>query len=67
MAKQAEFLTPPLTLLCKLGSLMVHAEEYLSPNGHDVDKAAIEQLLADPEVQQWRAEMERAAMLPVKR
>lgn len=58
---------PSMSLLCKLGSIMVHAEEALSPTGHEFDKTALDQLLTDPEVVAWRRQMESAAMLPVKR
>ena len=60
-------LTPPVTLLCKLGSIAVHVEEFLSPQGHPVDKAALEDLLRDPEVQAWLDDMGRQALVPVKR
>lgn len=58
-------LTPSLALLCKLGSIVVHAEELISPNGHIVDRGAIEGLLSDVDVQAWIADM--GPMLPVKR
>lgn len=60
-------LTPPVTLLCKLGSIAVHVEEFLSPQGHPVDKQAIDDLLADKEVQDWLNDMGKQALLPVKR
>ena len=58
---------PGIALLVKLGSIAVHAEEYLSPKGHGYDKVALEQLLADPEVRAWIAAMDGMAMLPRKR
>lgn len=63
----SDFTKPSMTLLCKLGSLMVHVEEYLSPQGHEFDKTAIDQLLCDDEVVAWRKEMDAAAMLPKRR
>lgn len=60
-------LNPPITLLVKLGSIAVHAEELMSSDGHAYDRMAIEQLLADPEVVAWRKQMDAAAMLPKKR
>jgi len=56
-----------VVLAAKLGSLVVHAEEYLSPMGHDFDKGAIASLLNDPEVKAWLAAMRKLAMLPEKR
>ncbi len=60
-------LSPSAALLCKLGSIIVHAEELTSPKGHVVDKIALEQLTNDPEVQAWMEAMRKMAMLPVKR
>lgn len=55
----------PISLLVKLGSIAVHADEFLSPKGHDFDKIALQQLLIDPEVVEWLKSMK--TMLPVKR
>lgn len=60
-------LKPSIRLLVKLGSIAVHVDEYLSPQGHEFDKEALRQLLADQEVSAWIAEMGRQAFLPVKR
>lgn len=57
----------PITVLVKLGSIAVHAQELFSPHGHPADRAALEQLLLDPEVKDWVAYMSRQALLPVKR
>lgn len=56
-----------ITLAVKLGSIAVHTEEMLEPGGHYFDRAALGALLADPEVQEWRAKMDRLALLPRKR
>ena len=53
------------TLLCKIGSIVVHADEMLSEDGHDFDKIALKQLIEDPEVKAWVKEM--GCMLPQKR
>lgn len=58
-------LQPPLALLVKLGSVAVHAEELLSPFGHQFDRTALETLLKDAELQAWVKEM--GAFLPRKR
>lgn len=60
-------LRPPLSLLVKLGSIAVHAEEMLSPNGHDYDRQAILVALEDSELREWIEEMSKRAFLPVKR
>ena len=54
-----------LALLSKLGSIVVHADEFLSPGGHAFDKEALLQLIRDPEVQEWLKEM--GPLVPVKR
>lgn len=60
-------LTPDPRLLCKLGSIIVHTEELLSPFGHQFDKAALDQLMRDPAVKQWLADMRKLALVPEKR
>ena len=65
-------IVPKFSLLVKLGSIAVHADELLdqSPNavrGHEHDTIAIKSLLSDPEVSQWIANMTKIGMLPVKR
>lgn len=60
-------LKPPITLLVKLGSIAVHADEMLSADGHHFDRVALQGLIADPEVVAWVKEMDAAAMVPKKR
>lgn len=60
-------LKPPVTVLCKLGSIVVHAEEMNSADGHPFDKIALDGLMNDPEVQAWMTVMRSMAMLPLKR
>lgn len=59
--------TPDMTLLCKLGSIIVHTEELLSPYGHEFDKAALDQLMRDPQVVEWLKGMRAMALVPEKR
>lgn len=60
-------LKPTASILVKLGSIAVHVEEMMSPAGHVFDKRAIESLLTDAEVVEWRKQMDKMAMLPKKR
>lgn len=60
-------LKPAASLLVKLGSIAVHAQEYLSPGGHPFDKDAMDPLFADPEVVAWIKQMDAMAFLPKKR
>lgn len=60
-------LRPAATLLCKLGSAIVHFEELHSPDGHAFDQRALDSLMADAEVCEWIAAMQGLALLPVKR
>jgi hypothetical protein len=58
---------PKLSVLVKLGSIAVHAEEFISDGGHQFDKIALESLLTDPEVVEWLKQMNKMALLPRKR
>jgi hypothetical protein len=66
-------LKPPLTVLCKLGSLAVHVEEARemaqAGNRHALvfDWGAIQSILNDAEVREWLASMDRDGFLPLKR
>lgn len=60
-------LYPALTLLVKLGSIAVHADEAFSADGHPLDRIAIADLLRDPEVATWVRQMDAMAFLPKKR
>src|SRR5438876_771641 len=57
LASIVDPLKPDLQLLIKLGSIAVHAEEFLSSNRHEVDIAAMQTLFSDPAVQAWITEM----------
>lgn len=58
---------PEFGLLVKLGSIVRHAEEAASPDGHGLDVLTIRTLLEDPDVVEWMAAMDRLGLLPVKR
>lgn len=60
-------LEPTPAVLVKLGSIARHAEELLSPGGHEFDHNAIEGLLNDSEVREWMDTADRLALLPVMR
>lgn len=57
----------PIALRIKLGSLIVHCEELLSPSGHEFDKHAINTLLQDRDVVAFKEETAKMGVLPVKR
>lgn len=63
----ADPLHPSPSLLCKLGSLIVHFEEANDRGGHLFDRVAIDSLEADSEVQEWIVQMEDLALIPRKR
>lgn len=56
---------PPLGLLVKLGSLVIHLQEAASPGGHAFDQLAIHTLENDEDVQAWFKAMQ--PYMPVKR
>lgn len=60
-------LKPSPQLLCKLGSIIVHADELMSPSGHSFDKHALASVLGDPEVAAWLKAMDDLALIPKKR
>ena len=63
----ADPLKPSPTLLCKLGSVLVHADELISSKGHAFDRHALEQLVDDPDVKEWLSQMNAMALIPRKR
>jgi hypothetical protein len=63
----SELLKPTPSLLCKLASAVVHADEFLSVNGHAADRIALNSILADPEVKAWIEAMSAASLAPMKR
>lgn len=70
-AVESETMSDPLKpspgLLCKLASIIVHADEAASAEGHEFDIDAIRTVMNDPEVAAWIASMTAAGMAPVKR
>lgn len=60
-------LTPSPAVVVKLGSAIVHFEEWLSPGGHAFDLTALKSILADEEIRTWLNEMSTLGLLPVKR
>lgn len=56
---------PSLSLLVKLGSIVVHTDEMMTPRRHAFDVITVRSLLSDPEVQEWIVAM--GPLLPVKR
>jgi hypothetical protein len=59
-------LHPSAALLCKLGSIIVHADEFHSPDGHPFDLEAMKSGM-DAEVNQWIDQMQRLGMIPIRR
>ena len=60
-------LQPTPQLLAKLGSLLVHLDEGNSRNGHAFDWTAAKTLWEDAEVQEWLSEMQKIALVPLRR
>lgn len=65
--KPVDPLKPNAQLLVKLGSLIVHYEEFNSNKGHPMDKTAIDSLMSDEDVKSWMKKMNELALLPIKR
>lgn len=62
--KKPDPLKPSLDVLVKLGSVIIHAEEAVSPEGRPVDIQEFQQLLKEPEVAGWLKAMADMAFLP---
>lgn len=58
---------PPLDLLCKLGSIARHVEEATADGGSHLDVAALQTLVGDKQVLEWMSQMDKMALLPVRR
>lgn len=66
-ANKPDPLQPSMVLLITLGSLVVHIDEMISPNGHPFDVEAVKSLLTNQELKDWLKQMDRLALLPKKR
>jgi hypothetical protein len=66
-----EALKPSPGLLCKIVSVLVHADEMResrnNPHAHEIDRIALEGALDDREVKEWVEAMTKMAMAPLKR
>ncbi len=61
-------LKPDPRLLVTLGSIVVHTEEMLdTKKGHVFDLETLQAMLNSKEIQEWLAEMNKMALIPVKR
>lgn len=58
---------PPVALLAKLASIVVHIDEGAGAGGHQYDWVALRSLLADPEVQAWIESMSAKGLAPKRR
>lgn len=54
-------------LAAKVGSLIVHVDEALSPGGHEFDWTATRALLTDSEVVEWLRALQKMTLVPLKR
>lgn len=64
-------LKPAPGLLCKIVSVLVHADEMResknNPHAHAIDEIALNSALDDAEVKEWVETMTKMAMAPIKR
>lgn len=58
---------PNVSCAVKLASLATHVEEYLSPDGREQDRIAIESLIHDKEIQKYIAYLGSIGLAVVKR
>lgn len=55
-----------MSLAVKLGSVVVHADELTSPQGHRFDSSTLRSLVEDSEIQEWLDSFS-SGLLPAKR
>ena len=67
LRQMVDVYAPPVRLLAKLGSIIVHVDEGCGEKGHAFDWSAVGSLIADREVQEWLAGMDAKGLLPLKR
>lgn len=60
-------LKPKTSILIKLGSIAVHADEATGKNAHEFDVTALRALLQDNEIIAWLKQMDEMALIPKKR
>jgi hypothetical protein len=60
-------LKPSAALLCKIVSVVVHADEMREPGAHDFDRVALNTAIDQPDVKEWIEAMTKAGYAPVKR
>lgn len=65
--QMVDVFAPPVSLLAKLGSIVVHVDEGAGEGGRAFDWAAIGSLIADREVQDWLTGMDNKGLLPKRR
>lgn len=60
-------LSPKLDVAIKVASALVHAQEFMSADGHPFDRDVFDSLMNDPGVVAWMATLNAASLLPRKR
>lgn len=63
----SDALKPSMALQAKIGSLLIHAEEMCSDDGHEYDRAAFLSGMRDDDVLVWLGALAELSLLPVKR
>lgn len=58
---------PTVDVAIKVASALIHAQEYMSADGHPFDREAFDSLLHDPDVDAWMRTLGSMALLPRKR
>lgn len=60
-------LKPSMSLLAKVGSIIVHVEEAMGSKQHRFDVMALQHGIEDAEVKSWLEQMRKLALVPEKR
>lgn len=54
-------------LAAKIGSILVHVDEFTSSDAHQFDLATMQALIVQPDVQDWLQQLSAMSLVPKKR
>ena len=56
-----------LAVCARIGSALVHAEEFMSVRGHTFDKESFNAIMNDDDIRAWLKKLDDIGLLPKKR
>lgn len=58
---------PTEAVAIRMASALIHADEFMSPHGHEFDLEAFRRVFDDPDVSAYLQELDALALLPLRR